>query len=230
MIKFDAEDRSAATARYGERYREFGYSPKALGWWGGRQDLRFAVLTSQYDFAGKHVLDVGCGFGDLNLTLRDRADNYRYTGIDLSAEFIAEAHKRYGSPDVQFAVAEFLEAVFVEPFDYIVESGIFNHRYVRNDNYEVIDACIGKALANCRDGLAFDFNSHTRPNQQPNIFFADPARILAIAQRPSSNVLLRHDYMPSEFTLFAWKDDSFLDEEKVYSRYKTVHGYVPQKA
>ena len=77
--------------------------------------------------------------------------------------------------------------------------------------------------------MAFDFNSHTRPNQQPNIFFADPARILAMAQRHSSNVLLRHDYMPYEFTLFVWKDDSFLDEEKVYSRYKMVHGYVPQK-
>jgi 2-polyprenyl-3-methyl-5-hydroxy-6-metoxy-1,4-benzoquinol methylase len=66
------QEQEAVVQRYSRRFAEHGYSPKTLGWDKGKQDIRFAVLTSQYDFAGKRVLDIGCGFGDLNRTLRAR--------------------------------------------------------------------------------------------------------------------------------------------------------------
>src|SRR3990172_3106137 len=58
-------DRSETIARYRERYRQFGYDPRTLGWNKGRQQARFAAVLDALgrDFAS--ILDVGCGFGDL---------------------------------------------------------------------------------------------------------------------------------------------------------------------
>ena len=57
------------SSRYEGRYRKHGYDPRTLDWDKGKQAMRFSILTSQYDFHRKEVLDIGCGFGDLNQTL-----------------------------------------------------------------------------------------------------------------------------------------------------------------
>jgi ubiquinone/menaquinone biosynthesis C-methylase UbiE len=64
---------------------------KSLGWNKGKQDVRFEILTSQYDFAGKSILDIGCGFGDINLMLNAHyGTNYTYHGIDLVEDLVTE--------------------------------------------------------------------------------------------------------------------------------------------
>ena len=95
-MRFPDRDRDATIKRYAERYRSHGYSPKSLGWDKGKQQLRFEILTSQYDFRGQHVLDIGCGFGDLNRTLAEKyGEHYRYTGIELVPDLLNEAVRRY---------------------------------------------------------------------------------------------------------------------------------------
>ena len=223
MASFDQADKMNAIQRYNSRYAEFGYSPKTLGWWTGKQELRFEVLTSHYDFQGKSVLDIGCGFGDLNKTLRRKCSQYRYSGVDFNPTLIAKAKELYQEPWISFQESEFLETSFAEPLDYAIESGIFNHKYAQRDNYEVIGDCMAKAIEVCRDGLAFDFNSDRRPDKREDIFYSSPERILSIAMEFSKNVILRHDYMPYEFAIFVFKDDSFSTEDKIFARYKSVN-------
>jgi len=56
--------------RYSRRFESFGYDPRTLGWDKGKQMVRFELLTSQIDLRGKRILDIGCGFGDLNIFLK----------------------------------------------------------------------------------------------------------------------------------------------------------------
>jgi ubiquinone/menaquinone biosynthesis C-methylase UbiE len=90
---FNRTDIDSVVERYAERYNEFGYSPKTLGWIKGKQDLRFDSLTSQYNYENKHVLDIGYGFGDLNKKLSKKVSAYEYTGVELVDAFCTEAKK-----------------------------------------------------------------------------------------------------------------------------------------
>lgn len=219
------EDRRATIERYTSRYREHGYSPKSLGWDKGKQDVRFSVLTSQYDFAGKSVLDVGCGFGDLNRILRKKClDDYAYVGIDVVPDLIAEARSRYVGKEINFIVGDFLEVDLADKFDYVVASGIFNHRLRHADPYDLIEAAIAKALSVSRDGLAFDFLSDKVDYRLEHTFHSSPEKVLSIAYKFSRNIVLRNDYMPFEFSLFIFKDDSFAREDTLFSRYKIMSG------
>lgn len=225
------EDRWATIERYGSRYKEYGYSPKSLGWDKGKQDVRFSILTSQYDFAGKSVLDVGCGFGDLNKVLRQKCmDNYAYWGVDVVPDLIAEARSRYSGENINFTVGDFLELDLATEFDYVIASGIFNHQLEHADNYDLIAAAFEKALSVSRDGLAFDFLSDKVDYRLEHTFHSSPETILSMAYKFSRNIVLRNDYMPFEFSLFIFKDDSFAREETLFCRYKTLTVLADSKA
>lgn len=216
-----AADRQETIERYTARYQKFGYSPKALGWDKGKQEVRFKVLTSQYDFTDKAVLDIGCGFGDLNKILQKKyADNYSYLGIDLVPDLIKEAQGHYTGRSIDFITGDFLEVELKGKFDFVVASGIFNHRLSEGNNYELIEATIAKALSVARDGLAFDFLSDKVDYQLEHTFHSSPEKILTMAYKHSRNVMLRNDYMPFEFSLFIFKDDSFPFEDTLFHRFK----------
>jgi len=219
------EDRERTVARYAGRYRESGYSPETLGWIKGKQDIRFEVLTAPFDCRGKTVLDIGCGFGDLNHLLRERCgEDYRYIGNDLVPDLLAEARERYGGPNVTFVEGDFLSTPFDCDVDIAVSSGIFNHRLEHTDSYSYIEAVLAKAFAMCREGLAFDFLSDKVDFRHEHTFHSSPERILGMAYALSRNVLLRNDYMPFEFSLFVFKDGSFSKVDTLFERFKRLRG------
>lgn len=219
-MSFSAKDKKSVIDRYTQRYKEYGYSPKSLGWDKGKQEIRFNILTSYYDFQNKHVLDIGCGFGDLNKVLKSKTNSYQYTGTDIVNELLLEAKKQYQSENLHFINTDFLE---FEPdilFDYAICSGMFNFKLSDGNNYEFIESVIKKSLAFCKDGLAFDFLSDKVDFQYENTFHSSPEKILSIAYKFSRNVILRNDYMPFEFSLFIFKDDTFEKEDTVFNRFK----------
>jgi len=216
------EDMHIMADGYRSQYRQYGYSPKSLGWNKGKQELRFDILTSQYDFTGKSVLDIGCGFGDLNQALKKYPD-YSYLGVDLVEEFIDEAKIRYNESPIAFECVDFLQKNFNEPFDYAVSSGAFNIKLSGADNYDFVQSVMSKAYEWTIDGFAFDFLSDKVDYKLEHTFHYDPARILAMAYQHSRNVLLRNDYMPFEFSVFVFKDDSFEKQDTVFKRYKELH-------
>jgi SAM-dependent methyltransferase len=88
---------------------------------------RPAFLALLPDVAGKRVLDLGCGVGQLAnyLAQQGAAD---VTGVDLSERMLEIARAEYAHPRVTFARASMEEAAFPpERFDLIVSSFAFHY-------------------------------------------------------------------------------------------------------
>jgi SAM-dependent methyltransferase len=205
---------------YRSRWRHHGVSPLTLGWTKGKQDIRYDVLLSGLECEGSVVLDVGCGFGDLNVALRQRARRYRYVGIDMVDELVCEASRLYASENVSFHTGDLLSLPLTEQFTYVLASGIFAYPLTEMDNYAYIELMLRTMLDRCTDAVAVDFLSNQVNFRREKTFYADPQRILAIALRLTRNVRLRHDYMPFEFCLTLFKSDVFDEADTVFERYK----------
>lgn len=211
------------STHYEKRYREYGYDPRTLDWDKGKQIMRFSILTSQYDFRGKDVLDIGCGFGDLNRVLQAKTGgDYRYYGIDVSQALLSEAQSRYGNDRIRFVCGDFL-AMNVPEADYAIASGIFYLKLQEGDNYVLMDQVMRKAFHLCRVGFAFDFLSDKVDFRKENTFHSSPERILELAYGLSRNVILLNNYMPFEFSLFVFKDDSFDPKCTIFNRWLDSH-------
>jgi SAM-dependent methyltransferase len=220
LLHMHNEDICATQERYSSRFAKYGATPKALGWDKGKQDVRFDVLTSLYDFSEKSVLDIGCGFGDLLSVLNERASHFSYTGIDIVDDLVGHAKKVH--PEFMFISGDFISYDFNQEFDYCIASGIFNHKLMFQDSYDFIYQAMQKALQVARDGFAFDFLSDKVDYMHEHTFHSSPSKILDLAFTLSRNVVLRNDYMPFEFSLFIFKDESFSVEDTLFSRYKRI--------
>jgi len=215
------DDVRATKERYSKRYKQFGVTPKTLGWDKGKQEVRFDVLTSQYCFEQKSILDIGSGFGDLLITLRKKASLFNYTGIEVVDALADRARELH--PGDEFITGDFDEYNFNSQFDYCIASGIFNHK-MKQDNYRFIKNSMHKAWEISNDGFAFDFLSDKVEYQLEHTFHSSPSKVLDFAYTLSRNVILRNDYMPFEFSVFVFKDDSFNVEDTLFSKYKRQAG------
>ena len=72
-----------------------------------------------------HILDLGCGPGRLIDLL---PEGVKYTGIDISAEYIEDAEKRYGNK-YNFICSNILDIDFtnIGTFDKVIARGFFHH-------------------------------------------------------------------------------------------------------
>jgi SAM-dependent methyltransferase len=219
-LKMDESDRIRTVEKYRKGYVDYGYSPKALGWDKGRQDIRFEVLLSFFECHGKSILDIGCGFGDLNRVLsRKSCDSYDYLGVDLVSELIEEGQRHYQQKNIRFLSADFLEYQFTENFDIVVGSGIFNHKFSSGGNDLFVDRVLRKAWSLCIEGFAFDFLSDKVDYRHNHTYHNNPERILGLAYELSRKVCLKNDYMPFEFCLYVGKDDTFDPAHPVFKSY-----------
>jgi len=218
-------EQEAIIERYSRRWEQYGYDPRTLGWDKGKQDIRFSVLTSQYDFRGQQVLDIGCGFGDLNRVISHRVgEEYKYQGVDMVPALIQKGREIYPGDNIRFSCADFLAEDFAGDYDYAIASGLFNFKLVDVANYDFIETVMKKAMSICRDGLAFDFLSDKVDYRHPHTFHSSPEQILQMAYKYSRNVVLRNDYMPFEFAIFINKDSSFDPADTIFEHYKRRAG------
>ena len=221
----DQRDKVGTVEKYCKGYEVYGYSPKALGWAKGRQDIRFEVLLSFFECEGKSILDIGCGFGDLNRVLaRSFGDSFRYTGIDVVPDLIDEGRWHYSRENVDFVNSDFLEHSFCRSFDIVVASGIFNHKFVSGENDRFVERVLNKAWSFCKEGLAVDFLSDRVDYRYDHAYYNNQERIVGLGYGLSRDVVLRNDYMPFEFCLYVGKDDSFEKSDAVFNMHKQRTG------
>jgi SAM-dependent methyltransferase len=212
------EDRAQTRARYEARYREFGYDPLTLGWHKGRQRVRFAAALDAIGTQFGSLLDVGCGFGDLFGYLADRGWQGKYLGLDICPELLEEGRQRYGPRGAQFECIDLSAEPLAFNADVAVGIGVFNHR-LKGDNLEFITQMLHAMWAHTTQAIVIDFLSTTADRPKPDLFHADADEILRMALGYSKRVRLDHSYMPFEFQVTLWHDDSFSTDCPVFAPY-----------
>jgi SAM-dependent methyltransferase len=208
---------SQTIERYSKRYAQLGYDVRTLGWGSKeQQEYRFMqTLSSPYDFEGKTILDIGCGFGDYaNFLIEQNIPFGQYIGWDINPDLSAEAKKRYkDNSKVQFETVNLSSLENIQPVaDIAVMLGVLNFNLKGQlDNYEYSESMIQKALPLVKELMIVDFLSEYRTSGYPKeefVFYHNPVKMLEFALLFSENVELKHNYAPipqKEFMLFIGK-------------------------
>lgn len=182
---------------------QHGISHRSLNW--GTvvsQQRRFRALADLADLNGTSVLDVGCGLGDFWVWLSSRQVPVDYTGIDLTPAMVEKARERL--PARRFIVATPESMPDVELFDYVVASGIFYLQTIEPEQY--FRSTITQMFALARRGIAFNSLSTWAAQVDAGEFYADPLRTVEFCRTLSPWVVLRHDYLPHDFTVYIYKE------------------------
>lgn len=195
-------EKRATIKRFEERFSQFGYSPKAMGWRDKKQqELRFKILVQIGGLNGSSILDVGCGFGDLYGYLRKKNLRVKYTGVDISPKLIEKAKQLY--PGANFKVKDIISDSYHKRFDYIFASGMFNWRIGNNKRYT--KDMVSKMFSLCRKGVAVNMMTTYVDYKDDYLYYYDPKEILDYCKSLSRFVAIRHDYPLYEFTVYILK-------------------------
>ena len=189
---------------YTDLYKKFGDHPGSLGWPKGKQEIRFQTMSEIGNLNNSSILDVGCGFGDFYGFLKYKKINAKYLGIDILPEFIEIGKKIY--PRAQLQVRDFQSKKFKQRFDWVFFSGISV-----GVNYKIIQKIMNEMFKICKNGIALNFVGGILDYKSKDIFYSKPEKIYSLSTTLSHRVSLRHDYMPFEFTIYIYKDNSKTD-------------------
>lgn len=195
-------DTTGPVGFYEKKVKKYGDDVRSPAW-GSResQEKRFETLSQITDLEGKSLLDVGCGLGDFYGWLKERYHNIRYTGIDIAPSMIKTASKKY--PEVSFKVKDILEIKREKAYDYVLSSGIFNRRIPGHKNF--VKDSVRRMFELCKEGMAFNIMSQKADFKEKDEYYADPGEMLDFCLGLSRKVVLRHDYMTHDFTVYIYK-------------------------
>lgn len=215
---WSSDESEAVISRYETRLRAYGFSEESLGWGKkGRQQLRFAVLASQWDLRGKAVLDLGAGFGDF-YSFAKPMNLREYLGIDVTPGLVATGNDRYGDESAfQLKLGSVTDESLYRECDVAVISGLFNFRLRNGRNREFISTVLRLAFKFSRLGVACNFVTDRVDFRDPLIHYQSPAEVLEIASDLTKNVTLKQDYMPFEYSVFLDRRDCFSPEIAIFS-------------
>lgn len=203
--------------RYTDRYNKLGKHIRTLGWGTEQQQqYRFAQTLAATDFNGKSLLDIGCGFADLNSFVKSQNIALKsYTGWDINPSLVKEATSAFSDDDnVSFACQNITElADNQQPVaDIGVMLGLLNFNLKdQADNYEYSRLCLEKVFNCVGEVLVVDFlSTELTPDyaKEDFVFYHNPAKMLEMALSLTPKVVLKHDYEPipqREFMLFLYK-------------------------
>jgi ubiquinone/menaquinone biosynthesis C-methylase UbiE len=182
--------------------------------------IRFETAVEMVDFAGREVLDVGCGFGHFYEFLLERnMAPAEYHGIDLNDEFLEVARDRY--PECTFERRNVLREPFdSREFDVAVGFGTLFNRLTGVSNEAYLRRFI-RSCYTCSRYVLINAISDYRSGDWPYeefVYYYSPEKAFGYAQDLTSNVRLRHDLPPipqKEFHLLLGPDPERPDEVSI---------------
>ena len=189
---------------YNFHLKKFGDRPEALRWTPQGQLRRYHMLADiapPSDLNNSTVLDYGCGTGDFYRFLKRRGIKVKYTGVDINENFIELAKKKY--PECAFRVMCADDDELEGFYDYIFICGVFNLRVpgVEDD----LKNALVTLFKHCNKGLALNALSSHTPVKDPELHFTSPEEMVKFSlENLSPSVVLRHDRIPNDFTLFVY--------------------------
>jgi SAM-dependent methyltransferase len=209
------DDKKKIINRYLERVQRFGHGSAAIGEPPDRQSFYYHFMLSVDGFNREDsILDVGCGYGDLQRFLEQSGWAGRYCGVDINSELLAEGKRRY--PDADLRLHDIQESNVGEMFDWCFSCHVLTSDTEQVYYLDYLKEMLESMWAHCRKGVVFnllsplaDFTNpiHNRPQ------FSD---VLAIITRLTNRFTLRHDYMPFEFTLQLYKQNQINREKLIF--------------
>jgi|TARA_B110000902_G_scaffold245949_1_gene300530 SAM-dependent methyltransferase len=201
---------------YEESYSLNGDSPASLLTPKGRNDFRFRAINSLVTRPGVRVLDYGCGLGYLYDFLLKSGSKVCYTGVDMIPEFVNVCRTKH--PEVDFRQIE-PDSIIKGNFDVVFASGVFNIRTHANprDSRKFALERIETLYKLSGEALVCDFLSSFVDFQHPDAQHFSAGEIAEFcAQRLGRRFQLRHDLLPYEMTLVAWKKSEIKRPENFF--------------
>ena len=165
------------------------------------QRMRFEAFVLYHDLSGKSLLDVGCGAGDLWAHLQARGISCDYTGIDISPEMVKRCQERF--PGVRFESRNILEWTPDQPFDYTIAVGIHNIKI--DGGRELLEAVTRRQFELCRIATHISLLTDRYTGFAPHIQPWHAEEILTLALDITPYVVLRHDYLPNDFSVTLYR-------------------------
>ena len=163
------------------------------------QQARFRTLVDHVDLAGKSLLDVGCGMGDLLGFLAGRGVEVAYTGVDIIEKMVRAARQQ--QPGGKFVCADlFAENPFGgERFDVVFCSGIFNLDL--GNNRQFLPEALARLFEFAGEHVVFNLLHHRAERQYDHCAYYDPEEVLSHVRPIASDVRLIDDYLHNDFTV-----------------------------
>jgi SAM-dependent methyltransferase len=170
------------------------------------QEARFNALLAIDDLKGKSILDLGCGLGCLYGYLRELGWKGDYTGYDVLDLMVDGARKRF--PGVPFENRNILLDPPRRQWDYILISGIFNHKI--KDNWTWIAETVQACLKFSRLGVAFNL-LETKDDYEDSVFFyakrKDLEQKASLWAEGRSKIVT--GYLPDDMTVYLYHPGGF---------------------
>ena len=163
------------------------------------QRARFAVFAREIDLAGKSLLDVGSGLGDLWAYLKARGLYVDYTGVDILKDMVRVAERTH--PDARFIQADIFasEPFGDRQFDVVFCSGAMNLNLGNNRAFLPTAAARFWGLA--REAAVFNL-LHTRDaGTDETYFYHDPDDVLGLLSDLPCRIRIVDNYLPNDFTV-----------------------------
>jgi len=173
------------------------------------QRARFEALARHVELAGRSLLDIGCGLGDLLGFLRGRRIDVRYTGVDILDKMVAAARERH--PDGLFVHADIFHPTpaadrpVFEPasFDVTFCSGAFNLNLGNNEQF--LPHAVAEMVRLARHAAVFNLLHHRTKSQDDTYFYFDPKKIPSLTKGLDVTVQVVDDYLHNDFTVICRK-------------------------
>jgi SAM-dependent methyltransferase len=162
------------------------------------QRERFLAFLEMNPVEDCSILDVGSGTGSFVEFVRQSTRPVTYVGIDVSEEMVARSAAKY--PGESFEVAELLTYEPPAPFDYVACFGTFNI------DTEDAEARLPEILSRIFElssiaGHISLLTDYYPGDLAPHIRSWSPHRVYELAMEVTPYVVLRHDYLPQDFSV-----------------------------
>ena len=207
---------------YERTFELYGATAKGVDWGDEsellvRYDKMLAVLQKDFAVLPAQVsmLDVGCGWGGLLRRARSLRVPLRYSGIDVVGGMIE--HGREEFPDAEFIHGDIFELTGEGSYDFVVCNAILTQKLSATipEMEKFAKRLVRKMYELCRHGVAFNMMS-TRVNfMVDNLYYQNPADLLAwLLAEVSPRVRIDHGHSSLatgkgkfyDFTVYVYKD------------------------
>lgn len=180
------------------------------------QRMRYESFVLGNDLSHSSLLDVGCGAGDFLHHLKQRNLDVSYTGTDISAYMINTCQFRF--PEHEFQHVDIADLDASRRFDYVVSFGIHNIRI--DSGWHILKEYTAKQFELCSKAAHISILTDRYSGFDKHIQSWTAEKVLETALAITPYVVLRHDYLPNDFSVTLYRkplidtrEDLLLDYE-----------------